>query len=179
MHLSPRDKALNVVKRLAAFGLEKIIIKSLYPVKKEDIDQYHNMYKSVPHRGGDSWLRSEYHSHMADRVVRVYESVVGDITSPIRVTPEQLLDVTVSYLAMYPKDDMSINRIYHLISNIKNGIVAIDYECQSCEKPFVIGPKRSRYCAACETVKVMKEKRREKACRSIKRYSKIEQNLHI
>jgi hypothetical protein len=179
MNFSPKDRQSFIMKRLSAFGLEKTVLRSLCPLKKEDTDFYHNAYKPIAHRSGGSWINSEYHSHMADRIVRVYESVVGDITKAVSIRPRELHDVTVAYLALYPRDDMSINRIYHLIKNIQSGIVAVEKSCDECGKPYVIAPSMSRFCSACGTIGIKKPERREKACRSIRRYSKTESNLRL
>lgn len=149
--LSPRDEHAYIMRRLAAFGLMKNIVKLYSPMKSEELNYYFNAYEPPAHQGGQKWYRKKYSQHLGDRVVRVYENVVGDITDSRRLTPKQLLDVTVAYLSIYERDNVSVNRIYHLIMNIKAGVVAIEKSCTKCKKPYIV--QRSIYCASCNTMK--------------------------
>ena len=177
--LSPRDEHAHVMRRLAAFGLMKDIIRLYTTMKPDELNYYFNAYEPPSHRGGQKWYRKKYSQHLGDRVVRVYENVVGDNCDPRRLTPKQLLDVTVAYLSIYERDDVSVNRIYHLIMNIKAGVVAVEKSCAKCKKPYIV--QRSIYCASCNTIKTTSRSKRsnDKTFERISRDSVLPNNLFV
>lgn len=150
MKLTFRDEILSIMRELACFGIEKRLIKHYSNLNPRVFDDYYNSYSVVPHREGMTWIKSPYESHLGDRVIRVYEHVVGiEASDECEITPKQLLEVTKAYLAIYPRDDMSVNRIYYLLRSIKAGIVGIERSCITCHKPYHVHGIPGRKCGMC------------------------------
>jgi hypothetical protein len=155
--LQNRDKQLVHMKMLSALGLEKRVMKNVGGVNPKETDPYHDALGPLPHRKGELWLQNRYNGILVDRLIRVYESMFGDITADKPVTTHQLHSLVISYLAIYPYDNMSATRIHYLIALIKSGarvksvVVNIDESgCTSCGQRYYIHPKMTRKCSACE-----------------------------
>jgi hypothetical protein len=160
--ISNADNLQMTLTELSTLGLEDKLLRSLGLTK--NIDQYKNLCRVPSHRNGANWLINRYSALLADRVVRMYIRMFGDIESPKPMTPFQLLDITRAYLAIYPNDDMSANRIYYLVHQLKsassenNSGLAIEPQCATCKKPFVVLTKH-RSCTSCVLLKSAKKDR--------------------
>lgn len=161
--LQNRDRQLINMKMLSALGLEKRVMKNVGGVNPKETDPYHEALGPLPHRKGELWLQNRYNGILVDRLIRVYESMFGDITLDIPVNTNQLHSLVTGYLAIYPFDNMSATRIYHLVALIKSGarikstVINIDEEgCTSCGQRYYIHPKMTRKCSACELEKEAK-----------------------
>jgi|GEM_PF-2415357 hypothetical protein len=162
--LNHRDQHLITMKLLSALGLEKRVIKGIGGVIPRETNLYHNAMGALPLRKGEIWLQNRYNGILVDRLIRVYESILGDITSDKALSPEDLCEVITSYLALYPYDNMNATRIFYLIKNIKSGaqnkggVVNVESEgCNTCGQKYYIHPKLTRNCSACELEKEAKK----------------------
>ena len=157
-----RDKLALNMKMLSALGLEKNVMKELGGDQKET-DPYHSALAPLPHRKGTLWIQNRYNGILVDRVIRLYETMFGDITNDMPMQPSELYALATSYLTIYPHDNMSATRIHHLVKVIKSGasvrstvINVEDAGCTSCGKRYHIHAKMTRKCLGCELEKEAK-----------------------
>jgi hypothetical protein len=162
--LNHRDQHLITMKILSSLGLEKRVIKAIGGVIPRETNLYHNALGALPLRKGEIWLQNRYNGILVDRLIRVFESIYGDITSEKALTADELCNVVTSYLALYPYDNMNATRIHYLIKAIKTGaqnkggVVNVEKEgCQTCGQSYYIHPKLTRNCSACELEKEAKK----------------------
>jgi len=151
-----RDKLHLNFKMLSAMGLEKNVMYDLgCPTKVTD--PYYRALDPIRHRNGTLWIQNRYNGILVDRVIRLYDSMFGDIAADKPMSVNQLHALATSYLTIYPKDNMSATRLYHLVKIIKSGasvrstVINIEEDgCTSCGKRYHVHPKMTRKCSACE-----------------------------
>lgn len=156
--LLKKDELVIAIKLLAVFGLQQKNIKELSGLKESNLEGYINTSAGLPHKFGTGWMQNRLSGVIIDRVIRVYESLNGDILVERNISPVLMANMALAYYACYPYDTIGITRMYQLLLIINSGgsdgraaqIHIEEEKCIDCNQRYHIHMRLTRRCSACQ-----------------------------
>lgn len=139
-------KQFNVMVRLASLGTTPAILNR-YPVHaSRKIVEQAKAPAPYDHRNFSGWTRKANGRIIAERILGIFIRFYAQENSPeaaravFKREPDEfkLLDVYDVYTSIYPKDEITTNRIYFLAGHIRNKEIIINpVGCSCCKKVFL------------------------------------------
>jgi hypothetical protein len=147
-------QSIYAAQWLAEQGTQQCIVESMFG--KSTAKLLKPFYKRAPknmHRYGVHWLRIDG-AYQADRVYRLFVQIFGKDALSNAVNGVDFAMFCQTYLAKFPSDDMSANRIHYLMQSILNGDAVVYQSCNCCGQPYVMhkDDKLFKTCNICRTL---------------------------
>ncbi|MDC8832859.1 hypothetical protein [Alteromonas gilva] len=154
-------QVLEQANLLASIGCQHVIITELTGHGKKEFE-----VSTAPdpnghsHRDSTTWLTSRgKFRYSADRLLRIFINKFGSDVVNHRMTAGKLISLYTTYMALYPKDEMSVNRIYYFFKRLASREFVISYCSEKkCKKPFISKNVRVRQCMTCTTLSKLRKK---------------------
>tara|TARA_R110000868_G_scaffold52390_1_gene165592 strand:- start:1091 stop:1636 length:546 start_codon:yes stop_codon:yes gene_type:complete len=148
-------RVLEHANFLASIGCQHVIITELTGHSKKEFE-----VSTAPdpnghsHRDSTTWLTTRGKArYSADRLLRIFINNFGVDVVNHRMTAANLISLYTTYMAIYPNDEMSINRIYYFFKRLASREFVISYCSEKrCKKPFISKNVRDKQCMTCTTL---------------------------
>ena len=147
--ISPNGlKSIELATKLARHGCEKKVISEITGFSRK----YYEAFWATPkhnHKSNLGYMQKSYGSkYLADRLFRLLNALFGEPMYGV-IQAENLISAYESYVALYPQDEMSINRVYYTWLHINTREFSI-CECKDCGKPYLSKSVKLHSCGVCE-----------------------------
>lgn len=147
-------QSIHAAQWLAENGTQQCIVESMFgKATAKLLKPFYKREPKISHRYGVHWLRIEG-AYQADRVYRLYIQMFGPNALSTAMNGVDFAMFCQTYLAKFPSDDMSANRIHYLFQSILNGDAIVYPKCNSCGQPYVMhkDDKLFKSCHICRTL---------------------------
>jgi len=148
--LSKSDELLLIAKQLISLNFEQQKIHELTGIAPTKFALYKGTQYDNTRKNGFSWMKRPSTGYMGDRILRLYETMFGICPKKDNIDdPAKLLKLFKAYLAIYPNDDISTNRIYHFLKALQARSLTTFESCSSCKKKYFVYQEHQKSCCIC------------------------------
>ncbi|ALU46143.1 hypothetical protein [Pseudoalteromonas rubra] len=141
---------------LSQMGTEKKILTTLFARKRSMIDYYwrESEFAKKSRAGRCAWLKTDEGRLISDRILNLAIKMYGKAFLDRTMYPTRLLDLFLTYTALYPGNQIHPNHVYYFFNHLREQRVGVLNACACCGKPYTIEYTSGKLdhfyeCAAC------------------------------